>query len=142
RHFRPAALDSLRLRALMHIEFRRGCGMLRQDAVKVVAEKFGKTVAAIDQWAKRLPKELDFEFIAGALEIAYLNGMLAAALADPKLRSQIPPTLAANFESPADRAKIERLASEFSNEGLLRAGTKYRDTERAAAAKSSIRRRR
>jgi hypothetical protein len=141
RHFRPATLDNLRLHALMHIEFRHGCGMLKRDAVKVVAEKFGKTVDAIHQWAKRLPKEMDPEYVSGTLENVYLRGMMAAALADPKRRSNIPSTIGANFDSPADRAKIERLAGDFNDAELLRAGMKYQEIERASA-RLPIRRRR
>lgn len=70
------ALWELRLAAIQHVEFRRGCGMKKYKAQDVVADAYGINtakaagIANLEGWEDRLPRYFDKHMVEDSIESA------------------------------------------------------------------------
>lgn len=129
RHGPAYTLRALRLRALVYVEFRRGCGDSEEDARHEVAAAFGVSAEAVSTWRKRLPVKKD-PAIQELLRIGRDSG--------ERLRSLS--TRAAPVPDPEDEELRSAILAGFGPEALARDGAEY-GRALAAGRRSKPRRR-
>jgi hypothetical protein len=136
RKHQPASLDNIRLAALQFVEYRRGTGMTKEDALVEVADSLGCTTDAIKQWERRLPRTMDTDYVLERLKLSRLCGNLVVALTEKRRRSKIPPFQPRlDFDDPETRARIGKYAQIYGADQLKLTGQKFRELEKAVKRK-------
>jgi hypothetical protein len=133
-------LDRAKLIAIQHVEFRRGAGSTRIDAVNLVASSFGVTADALKKWQKNNFAYLPSLDPANALKLcntARIIGQACAAIEDRPLRPKLP-----NFIPPLDldneptQARIKLMADRYSDVAMETHAHNYKKLAYAAKAKT------
>lgn len=129
RQGKPFLLDRARLSAIEHVEFRHATGMLKHEAIKIVAKAFRVGEDVIPQWQKssatRLPS-VNPASVVDYADRAKRVGAVLVALDDRTKRASIPvysPPI--NWDDLAMRDKLRGFADYFSDKNLKSVGKKY-----------------
>jgi hypothetical protein len=130
--------DEARLMAIRHVEFRRGLGALREDALKQVAGAYALAPATILQWQKesikRLPT-LDPAYVVHKCKYARWAGQVQAAIHNPDLARELPLSIPPlDLTNEIQRKRIEKNVEEnYSDARLALDGKKFHAPARVKA---------
>lgn len=127
-------IDRHQLRALQHVEFRRGGGSKEASAQIDVAKAYKVTSAALDKWSKELPKNMDPAIVDFELRRARWFGALAAAKINPQRQRKLSPLQQRDFYDPAKQSDIAKSQSLFGDRQLVKDGKLFNNISAEAKA--------